>query len=204
MSRPFVVTHHAVSVDGATTGFDVDLGRFYSLVSTWSEDVTLTGADTVLQQEDALAAVPGPGAAEDGPLLAVVDGRRRVSAWAQLRDAGYWSGVLGIHSESAVPRPGARADEELVVGADRVDLAAALECLAARGAKTVRVDSGGGLVGALLDSGLIDEVSLLVHPVLSGVGKRWYGTSAMTSVLELIASQTYDDGVVWLRYRLSS
>lgn len=202
MSRPFVVAHYAVSVDGATTGFDADLGRYYSAVPTWSEDVTLTGADTLLQQEDALAAEPGPGPAVGGPLLAVIDGRRRVSAWAQLRDAGYWSEVLGIHSEKAERRPDGVDHEELVVGADRVDLVAALEALAARGASTVRVDSGGGLGGALLDRGLIDEVSLLVHPVLSVSGKRWWGGSATTCPLELIASQSYDDGLVWLRYQV--
>lgn len=204
MSRPFVVVYSAVSVDGATTGFDVDLGQFYSLASIWSEDVALTGADTILLQEDALAAEPGPRPAPDAALLAVVDGRRRVTAWEQLRDAGYWSGVLGIHSEEAERRPEVVDHDELVVGAERVDLAAALELLAARGAKIVRVDSGGGLVGALLDHGLVDEVSLLVHPVLSGSGKHWYGTSTRASGLELIASQNLQDGLVWLRYQVRS
>jgi 2,5-diamino-6-(ribosylamino)-4(3H)-pyrimidinone 5'-phosphate reductase len=202
MSRPFVVAHYAVSVDGATTGFPVDLGRYYSLAATWSEEVTLTGADTVLAQEAALAAEPGPGPAENGALLAVVDGRRRVTAWAQLRDAGYWSGVLGIHAVAAGPGDSSGHDE-IVVGTDRVDLAAALEHLAARGATTVRVDSGGGLGGALLERGLVDEVSLLVHPVLAGGNRRWYGRSVGASRLDLVASQTFDDQVVWLRYRVT-
>ena len=202
MSRPFVVAHYAVSADGATTGFEVDLERYYSLASTWSEDVSLTGADTILPQEAALLAEPGPGPNPEGGLLAVVDGRRRVSAWAGLRDAGYWSGVLGIHAAAAGPAPGPRDHEELVVGTERVDLPAALDLLAQQGARTVRVDSGGALGGAMLDRGLVDEVSLLVHPVLSGGAKRWQGTVAGTRGLELIASQVFDDGVVWLRYRV--
>jgi 2,5-diamino-6-(ribosylamino)-4(3H)-pyrimidinone 5'-phosphate reductase len=87
------VVHVAVSVDGATTGLVVDVGRFYQLVSTWHEDVTLTGADTILAQEGALSAAPRPGPARDGPLLAVVDSRSRVSMWDALRDVGRWRAV---------------------------------------------------------------------------------------------------------------
>ena len=46
--RPHVVVHVAVSLDGATTGFDPDVERFYELARMWREDVTLVGADTIL------------------------------------------------------------------------------------------------------------------------------------------------------------
>ena len=42
--RPHVVVHVAVSLDGATTGFEPDVGRFYAIAATWREDVTLAGA----------------------------------------------------------------------------------------------------------------------------------------------------------------
>ncbi|WP_231913871.1 MULTISPECIES: hypothetical protein [unclassified Rhodococcus (in: high G+C Gram-positive bacteria)] len=43
----------------------------------------------------------------------------------------------------------------------------------------VRVDSGGALIGALLGAGLLDEVSLLVHPRLPGVrtDRLWHGSA---------------------------
>lgn len=204
MERPYVVTHLAVSLDGATTGFEVDLGRFYGLVATWDEDVTLTGADTILAQEAALRAEPGPGPAPDGALLAVVDGRGRVTAWEELRAAGYWRDVLAVFAESTPPRPDGFPVEEFVAGSERVDLAAVLGELTERGADTVRVDSGGRLVSALLDQGLLDEVSLLVHPVLVGEGSelRWFSSAAAGKRLERLDCTTFDDGVVWLRYRV--
>ena len=85
--RPYVVAHLAVSLDGATTGFPIDVGAYYALVPTWKEDVTLTGADTILAQEGALGE-DGPGPSHDGPLLAVVDSRSRVHSWSALRDCG--------------------------------------------------------------------------------------------------------------------
>jgi 2,5-diamino-6-(ribosylamino)-4(3H)-pyrimidinone 5'-phosphate reductase len=201
--RPRVVAHVAISVDGATTGFAADVATFYDLAATWREDVTLTGADTILAQEEALATAPQPGPRPDGPLLAVVDSRARVQRWTALRDAGHWSGVLAVSSSRTPPRPGFPGDE-VRVGDDRVDLAALLAVLGRRaGVATVRVDSGGGLLGALLAGGLVDEVSLLVHPVLAGTagGRRWYGAQPPGTALALEDDRQLAGGLVWLRYR---
>ena len=198
--RPHVVVHVAVSLDGATTGFEPDVGTYYRLAATFGEDVTLTGADTILAQEAALADAPRPGPDPDGPLLVVVDSRARVREWTALREVGHWSGVLAASSGSTPPRP--PDVEALVSGEDRVDLAALLAALARRGRKSVRVDSGGALTGALFRGGLVDEVSLLVHPVLAG-GARWWGTDPLPSTaLTTVSCEALDGGLVWLRSRI--
>ena len=206
--RPHVVVHVAVSLDGATTGFDPDVGRFYELARTWREDVTLVGADTILAQQEALAAVPRPGPAPDGPLLAVVDGRARVREWDALRDCGSWSGVLALRAGETPVDDGVSPARQLVTGANRVDLTAALGALAEReGAQLVRVDSGGSLIGALLRDGLVDEVSLLVHPsITGGAGERaWHGGEPVRALdLERVAAEPLDRGLTWLRYRIST
>jgi 2,5-diamino-6-(ribosylamino)-4(3H)-pyrimidinone 5'-phosphate reductase len=201
MARPHVVVHVAVTLDGATTGFTPAAGLFYELARTWAEDVTLTGADTILAQEQALREAPRVPAPAGAPLLAVVDGRGRVREWAALGAVGHWSGVLALYSEATPPRPPGGVPE-LVAGVARVDLAAALAGLAARNARVVRVDSGGGLTGALLDRGLVDEISLLLHPRLAGPGHRlWHGGAAATGGFRLVAAESPADGLVWLRYR---
>jgi 2,5-diamino-6-(ribosylamino)-4(3H)-pyrimidinone 5'-phosphate reductase len=204
-NRPHVVVHVAVSLDGATTDFEPDVGRFYTLARRWREDVTLSGADTILAQERALVDAPRPGPAADGPLLAVVDGRGRVRQWEALRDCGHWSGVLALHAAATPSDPGGEPVREIVTGVERVDLAAALGALAEReGARVVRVDSGGALIGALLRYALVDELSLLVHPCMAGPGNRvWHGSAPVPAqALECIASEPFDDGLVWLRYRV--
>ena len=206
--RPHVVVHVAVSLDGATTGFDPDVERFYELARMWREDVTLVGADTILAQEEALAAVPRPGPAADGPLLAVVDGRARVREWEALRDCGSWSDVLALRAGETPVDDGVSPARQLVTGTNRVDLAAAIGALAKReGAELVRVDSGGSLIGALLRDGLVDEVSLLVHPSIAGAaGERvWHGGEPAHALdLERIAAEPLDGGLTWLRYRIST
>jgi 2,5-diamino-6-(ribosylamino)-4(3H)-pyrimidinone 5'-phosphate reductase len=201
-ARPHVVVHVAITLDGATTGFAPAVARFYQLARTWREDVTLTGADTILAQEQALRDAPRRPASGGNPLLAVVDGAGRVRSWEALRGVGHWSGVLALHSAATPPRS-ARPVPELVTGTERVDLVEALAVLHERyGARLVRVDSGGGLTGALLERGLVDEVSLLVHPCTAGRGERvWHGGVALPA-LEPAAVDALDDGLVWLRYRV--
>jgi 2,5-diamino-6-(ribosylamino)-4(3H)-pyrimidinone 5'-phosphate reductase len=202
VTRPRVIVHVAVSLDGATGGFAPDVAKFYELAATWGEDLTLAGADTILAQEQALASAPRPGPAPDGPLLAVVDGRARVTAWEALRDCGHWSEVVALRAGSTA---GGEV-EEIVAGADRVDLAGALAALAARrGLRTARVDSGGVLNGALLHAGLVDELSLLVHPVVSGDQRLWYGPAPPPALtLEPLAAESLEAGLVWLRYAVGS
>ncbi len=124
--------------------------------------------------------------------------------WEALRNVGHWSDVVALRCESTGPADGPFVDE-IIVGTERVDLAGALRALGARpGLDVVRVDSGGALTGALLMEGLIDEVSLLVHPFLVGAGdrRRWHGGAVIPAGrMALLHNETLD-GLAWLRYGL--
>ncbi|WP_344116790.1 dihydrofolate reductase family protein [Kribbella alba] len=201
--RPHVVAQLAVSVDGATAGFAVDHARFYALATLWQEDVTLIGADTILAQEEALRSAPHPGPRPAGPLLAVVDSRARVREWEALRRVGHWSDVLALYADQTPARSPDSSIAELITGYDRVDLAEALDLLGSRrGAEVVRVESGGTLIAVLLELGLIDELALLVHPVIVGSGGPWT-TSRLNLNLSLANAEEFEGGVVWLRYCVS-
>ncbi len=198
---PHVIVHMAVSLDGAIDGFDVDVRTYYRLAATWTEDATLVGADTILAQESALANSPSLGPAPDAPLLAVVDSRARVGAWDALRNAGYWSDVIALQAERTPPRA-VDGLSTLVEGVERVDLGSALRRLRVeRGISVVRVDSGGGLTGALLDADLVDELSLLVHPTIAGsaASRRWHGANTTRLEFATRSSDVLDGGIVWLR-----
>ena len=57
------------------------------------------------------------------------------------------------------------------------------------------------LVQSLLEAGLVDELSLLVFPVLLGRGKRWFGEEIRPAELELVSSRVSTTGVIIARYR---
>jgi dihydrofolate reductase len=55
------------------------------------------------------------------------------------------------------------------------------------------------LVRSLIEAGLIDELHLLVHPIVVGHGKKLF-TDGATVPLKLISSDTFGSGVVHLVY----
>jgi dihydrofolate reductase len=56
------------------------------------------------------------------------------------------------------------------------------------------------LVQTLVDNDLIDELRLMVFPVLLGQGKRLFPEGEAKKALKLIGAQTVGDGVSILRY----
>lgn len=219
MTLPRMVLHNAISLDGRTTGFPVDLCLFYGLVSRWNEDATLTGSETILASgvtpDDAGEPAP-PWKAQPGdrrPLLVVPDSRGRIRSWNHLRSEPYWRDVLVLCTRSTPQEYLAYLDQSsvpyLIRGETQVDLPGALAELYDRyGVRLVRVDSGGTLNGLLLEAGLVDELSLLVHPCLvggpspnplfrppDGAAPEGDPLPAKLTHLERLA-----DDVVWLRY----
>lgn len=206
-----VVLHSAASVDGRIDGFEPDVGLYYALADAWTVDVHLVGADTLLAGLAAggdESAAEAPTSGDEAPLLVVTDSRGRVDAWDVVRDQPFWGDVVVCRSERT-PRadredPARHGVEALVRGEDRVDLPGVLDALADRGVGTVLVDSGGSLGGTLLHEGPVNEVSVVVHPVLVG------GTDARSFVrgpgpdgptrLELRAVEQPAADVVWYRY----
>jgi 2,5-diamino-6-(ribosylamino)-4(3H)-pyrimidinone 5'-phosphate reductase len=95
-----------------------------------------------------------------------------------------------------------------LAGARDVDLAVALGKIGGRfGVRTLMLEGGGRINGAMLRAGLIDEVSLLVAPVSDGR----LGTPALFDIegddvtpcrLALEAVERRADDVLWMRYRV--
>ena len=57
------------------------------------------------------------------------------------------------------------------------------------------------LVQSLMQADLIDEVRLLVHPVVVGSGKRLFKDGTDLKKLKLIDTKTFDSGFLLLRYQ---
>ena len=63
------------------------------------------------------------------------------------------------------------------------------------------VSGSGTLVRAMLADGLVDEFHLFVYPLTRGPGPRLFPEDATPRKLSLSASDSYDNGVVYLAYR---
>jgi 2,5-diamino-6-(ribosylamino)-4(3H)-pyrimidinone 5'-phosphate reductase len=221
---PRVILHIGVSLDGRIDWGCGDIGLYYELAATWPADAMLSGSETMLaayrmnggnpdEDEGPLEApekVPG----DARQLLVVVDSRGRIRQWNFWRRQPYWRDVLALCSR-ATPRTTLdylrqKRVEFIIAGDERVDLRAALEELNAQyGVKVIRVDSGGILNGVLLRAGLVDEVSVIVDPCLTGgtTSRSMFVAPDLTSAdgiiaLKLLHVENVRGDSVWLRYEV--
>ena len=67
--------------------------------------------------------------------------------------------------------------------------------------KDITVLGSGVLVRSLLRDGLLDELRLMVHPIVLGGGKRLFEEGGDQKALELVDSKTFGTGVLYLTYR---
>jgi dihydrofolate reductase len=70
-----------------------------------------------------------------------------------------------------------------------------------RPGKDITILGSGGLVRSLLRAGLLDELRLMIHPVILGMGKRLFEEGDDRRALELVDSKTFGTGVLYLTYR---
>ena len=67
--------------------------------------------------------------------------------------------------------------------------------------KDITISGSGALVRSLLDYGVLDELKLMVHPIVVGSGKKLFEDGEKRTALELVDSKTFNTGVVYLTYR---
>ena len=81
------------------------------------------------------------------------------------------------------------------------DVAAELTKLKQQPGKDISIVGSGTLVRTLLRDGLLDELQLLVHPIVVGRGKRLFPDGTEQLPLELVAAKTFSTGVLSLTYQ---
>jgi dihydrofolate reductase len=82
------------------------------------------------------------------------------------------------------------------------DAASGVERLKRESGPDILIQGSSGLIQTLLKNELIDQINLLVFPVLLGTGKRFFGdgTSTKPSALKLERSKTSPSGVTVITY----
>ncbi len=216
---PYVIIYNAVSLDGRIDNFSLDIGYYYELAGRWQHDAILVGSNTILTDrtpdpENIPPDAPETVHEDPRPLMVVPDSRGRIRNWLYLRQQPYWKDVLVLLSrntpEEYVDHLQERQIDFIVAGEERVDFAIAFKILKeSYGIKTIRVDSGGTLNGVLLQAGLVDEISVLLHPVLVGGANlssifQTTGAGAIPEAIkiQLIQLEKTKNDTVWLRYRV--
>ena len=81
------------------------------------------------------------------------------------------------------------------------DLAAAIGELKAKPGGELQVHGSGGLVRWLLENDLVDEMNLLIVPVVVGQGTRLFPETGPDMALDLVESRAFPKGITVQVYR---
>jgi dihydrofolate reductase len=84
------------------------------------------------------------------------------------------------------------------------DVAAALADLKNQYDQDIYIHGSGDLANSLIQLGLIDEIRLMVHPIVVGKGRRFFNDGTTIDALKIIDVTTFDAGVVLLTLQPTS
>lgn len=225
--KPYVICHMMSSLDGhaLTDGweppFKKNAGDLYEkLAQTFAFDAWICGRVTMQEiahgdhYPTGLARGPIPRtphfARRDAATYAVaIDAMGKV-AWKSNQALG--SHVVAVLTEAV-------SDDYLAYlqsievsyffgGASEIDLARVVQTLADElGAARLIVEGGPHVSGAFVNAGLVDEISVLILPLIDGRGEHPASfevskeTWTAPAYLALASAEVQDGGAVWLRYK---
>ena len=116
---------------------------------------------------------------EENPFAATMNGRQKYVVSTTLKEPLEWSNSTLI----------------------KENVAEEIEKLKKGPGKDIVISGSATLVRSLLQYGLLDELKLMVHPILVGGGKRLFEDGGEQKALELVESKTFETGVLYLTYR---
>ncbi|KQC15961.1 MAG: hypothetical protein APR56_11070 [Methanosaeta sp. SDB] len=217
MKKAKVIIHSSVSLDGSLLGFEVDMHTHYGIVASYQAEVHLVGSNTA--REGLKMFCPEIPPEEDGDFTRP-ERDRKLPLWVIPDTRGQMLGLLHVLRRFELIR-----DILVIISSDTspeyvdylrerdygfrvvdrpVDYGEIIEFLAAEHkAKKILTDTGKILNCILLNRGLVDEVSLLVHPLIVG-GKQYplLGEVAENISLSLVKNEAMGPDKVWLVYRV--
>ncbi len=184
--------YNIISLDGRIEWIKNDfisMMEFYKLAFRWKVDAVLMGSNSIYElgeHEDISKVevfskpevIPIPEELQSlvyrpKPLLIVPDSLGRLANWTLMQKQPWFRDILVLCTESTpveyLEYLGKKGIECLIAGENKVDFDKALTILSEKyGIRSIRTDCGGKLTGHLLSCGLIDEIRVLVSPLIIG------------------------------------
>jgi len=216
--RPTVILHNSISIDGSLSSFEPNMQVHYQLAGSFKADMHLIGSHTIATgiklygdgvPLEGLSDFEKPKRSKTLPAWVVVDSKGRLEGMLHTcRRFDLCRDVIVLVSQKTPKRYLQYLDdrqyEYYCVGKDCVDLPKALNLLSNKyHVKRLLTDTGRILGNLLLNQGLVDEISLLVHPVI--VGKPSYNIFLdIEKNLEvtLVKCKRLEKQYVWLLYKV--
>ena len=197
--RPWVTIKLAVSIDGAIADsartrrwLTGALARKEVHRMRANSDAIAVGIGTVFA-DDPLLTVRGGKRPRTPPLRVVFDRESRLPATSKLAKTARKLPTLLLAGPGA-PSTAAAAAAKGVQVEPAADLVQALQLLHRRGVRSLLVEGGAALAGALLEASMVDRLVIFQAPVLLGAGAlAAFGGAPGVERLRIVARKTFGD-----------
>jgi 2,5-diamino-6-(ribosylamino)-4(3H)-pyrimidinone 5'-phosphate reductase len=208
-----VIIHNSISLDGSLTNFDVDMEIHYQIARGYKPDAHLIGSNTIKTGIQLYGNEPleekndftKPERDKDLPYWVIIDSKGSLQGLLhEVRRFEFCKDVVILISEETpeeyVNYLRKRNYDFHVVGRKHVNLRKSLELLSMEyNVKTILTDCGKTLSNLLLDKGLVDEISLLIHPVIvRDKSYKIFDCESKKIKLKLLKTKTIKEKYVWL------
>lgn len=212
-----VIIHNSISLDGSLLGFDADLALHYKVASGFRADIHLVGSNTALE---GLKTFQKKFPAEEEkdfvkpklnlklPLWVIPDSSGKLKGKLHmLRRSGCCRDIVILTSNSTAKNYLRYLTERNYdwhyMGTKPIDYSQVLLLLANEyKARTVITDAGKTMNAILLNDGLANEISLLLHPVIVGKERFCYFDEVKADLCLKLLKNKSMHGKVWLHYKV--
>jgi 2,5-diamino-6-(ribosylamino)-4(3H)-pyrimidinone 5'-phosphate reductase len=210
--RPRILYHIGCSLDGRIDWIKPDNFLYYRLIKGIPFDAIISGSSTIksaeMSTEDNIEKL-------DNQYLVVVDSQGTIDNWELIRKQAWWNNNPIVLCSEKTPKKYLKYLESikieyLIHGIDKVDLPESLQDLYTKyNIANMRIDSGGILAGIMLRQKLVDELSVLISPQITGgtSPKTIFSAPDINSVkdvidLKLIEVKNIEGDYVWIKYKI--
>jgi 2,5-diamino-6-(ribosylamino)-4(3H)-pyrimidinone 5'-phosphate reductase len=219
---PRVIMYNSISLDGSVKDFELDVGLHYELADKVKADAHLIGSETAKTGIEIFTEQVPPEEQSDF-VKPVAKPEDKKPIWVISDSGGKLKGLLHVYRRSCYCRDviilvtnkthddyiaylKERNYNMIIAGDEKVDFRVDLDKLALLyNLKTVLTDSGGGLNSVLIQEGLVDELSLLISPMIVGKSATNLFRYVENKVnLELIRTERIRNNHLLVFYRVLS
>jgi 2,5-diamino-6-(ribosylamino)-4(3H)-pyrimidinone 5'-phosphate reductase len=214
---PEIIIHNSISLDGSLTNFDVNMELHYQIADKYNPDAHLIGSNTIRTGIKLYGnALPEerkdfqkPKRDDNLPYWIIIDTKGKLKDLLhEVRRFEFLKDVIILISENT-PKDYIdylidRNYDYHIVGKKKINLTKSLENLSKKyNVKTILTDTGKILGNILINQGFVNEISLLIHPVI--VGEKSYNIFAniyKNIRLKLYKNEILNNEYIWLVYRI--
>jgi len=214
--EPNIIIHNSISLDGSLINFDVNMELHYQIARNYKPDAHLIGSNTIKSGIELYGSAPPeekidfkkPERDEKLPYWIIIDTKGTLQGQLhEVRRFELCKDVVLLLSEETpetyINYLKERDYDFHIVGKEYINLKKSLKLLVKNyNIKILLTDCGRILGNLLLNQGFVDEISLLIHPVI--VGDKSYNIFNNIDKkikLKLLKNEILDKGYIWLTFK---